>query len=118
MKIRIKGNSVRFRLTKSDLAKLDSQRAIIETTEFMSNTFLYEIHVADFDALAADLVDCHMILQLPRLMLNELIESDKVGFTGHSGLVTLLIEKDFTCLDNVEEDQSDNFPNPLLEQNK
>jgi len=118
MKIRIKGNSVRFRLTRSDLSKLDSQHAIIETTEFMSNTFLYEIHVAEFDALAADLVDCHMILQLPRLMLNELVESDKVGFTGNSGLITLLIEKDFTCLENVEEDQSDNFPNPLLEQNK
>jgi hypothetical protein len=26
----------------------------------------------------------------------------------------LLVEKDYTCLDNVEEDQSDNYPNPLL----
>jgi len=24
-----------------------------------------------------------------------------------------LVEKDFKCLDNVAEDQSDNYPNPL-----
>ena len=28
----------------------------------------------------------------------------------------LLVEKDFTCLDKVEEDQSDNYPNPLLKE--
>jgi hypothetical protein len=28
----------------------------------------------------------------------------------------LLVEKDFTCLDNVTEDQSDNYPNPLLKE--
>jgi hypothetical protein len=27
-----------------------------------------------------------------------------------------LIEKDFQCLDNTEEDQSDMYPNPLAEQ--
>jgi hypothetical protein len=27
-------------------------------------------------------------------------------------LLTLLIEKDFACLDHVDEDQSDNYPNP------
>ena len=27
----------------------------------------------------------------------------------------ILIEKDFKCLDNTIEDQSDNYPNPLAE---
>jgi hypothetical protein len=30
----------------------------------------------------------------------------------------LLVEKDFVCLDNTIEDQSDNYPNPLAEFHK
>jgi hypothetical protein len=41
-----------------------------------------------------------------------------VGFDDKNGPVQLLVEKDFTCLDNVEEDQSDNYPNPLAAQKK
>ena len=41
--------------------------------------------------------------------------TDKVGFEGKQGDLVLLVEKDFTCLDNAEEDQSDNYPNPLAE---
>ena len=118
MKIRIKGNSVRFRLTKSDLAKLGNELIVREHTEFMSKTFTYEIQITQNEELAADFVDCHLILQLPMNMLNELIQTETVGFNGQSGLVMLLLEKDFTCLDEVNEDQSDNFPNPLALKNK
>nr|WP_209444233.1 hypothetical protein [Pedobacter borealis] len=51
---------------------------------------------------------------MPEKMVEELVNTDKVGFSNLSGPVSLLIEKDFTCLDNVEEDQSDNYPNPHL----
>ena len=30
-------------------------------------------------------------------------------------ILYLLLEKDFKCLDNTTEDQSDNYPNPLAE---
>jgi hypothetical protein len=46
-------------------------------------------------------------------MVAELTDTDRVGFEGQSGPLQLLIEKDFTCLDNVAEDQNDNYPNPL-----
>jgi hypothetical protein len=48
-------------------------------------------------------------------MINALADTDKVGFENTDGELHLLVEKDFTCLDNVAEDQSDNFPNPLAE---
>nr|WP_157543792.1 hypothetical protein [Mucilaginibacter paludis] len=40
--------------------------------------------------------------------------TESVGFDhqDYSGLY-LLVEKDFKCLDNVTEHQSDNYPNPL-----
>jgi hypothetical protein len=37
--------------------------------------------------------------------------TDRVGFDGQSGLVKILVEKDFVCIDNTLEDQSDNYPN-------
>jgi hypothetical protein len=115
MKVRIKGNSLRYRLTKSDFTNLLGELALTECSEFLSNTFVYGIEVTANEELSADFKDNNIILQLPSTMLLELVKTDRVGFSGHSGAVSLLIEKDFTCLDNVEEDQSDHFPNPLLQ---
>ena len=117
MKIRIKGNSLRFRLTKSDIAALGNGEVIKEQTEFLSKVLVYQIHPFRGETIAADFDGENLILQVPQDMLNELANTDKVGFSGVSGVVSVLIEKDFTCLDNVEEDQSDNFPNPLLRKN-
>jgi len=46
-------------------------------------------------------------------MIDELINTDRVGFENHDAGLHLLVEKDFVCLDEVNEDQSDNYPNPL-----
>jgi hypothetical protein len=46
-------------------------------------------------------------------MVKEWEDTDKVGFEETAGTIYLLVEKDFKCLDNVAEDQSDNYPNPL-----
>lgn len=50
---------------------------------------------------------------MPVSMITTLAETEQVGFADNSGIISLLVEKDFTCLDNVDEDQSDNFPNPV-----
>jgi hypothetical protein len=42
-----------------------------------------------------------------------MINTEKVGFEAINGALQLLVEKDFTCLDKIDEDQSDNYPNPL-----
>ena len=53
-------------------------------------------------------------MKIPVEFLEELKNTDTVGFDGISGQVKLLIEKDFVCIDNTDEDQSDNYPNPNL----
>lgn len=114
MKIRIKGNSLRYRLTKSDVAKLGSEGFLEESTEFAGKTLVYAIETIQGDSLMADYIGDRIVLSMPKPMIDELNDTDRVGFDDRNGPVSLLIEKDFTCLDNVEEDQSDNFPNPLL----
>jgi len=51
---------------------------------------------------------------MPAAMVHEWVETEKVGFEYTDSHLYLLVEKDFQCLDNVAEDQSDNYPNPLM----
>jgi hypothetical protein len=113
MKIRIKGDSLRYRLTKSDISLLAEDGYIQEQTTFAGQSLIYAIKASDDNHLAAEYLSNTITLFIPINMMTELVNTDKVGFAGKHGSLQLLIEKDFTCLDNVEEDQSDNYPNPL-----
>jgi len=114
MKIRIKGNSIRYRLTQSDLARLNEEGFLMERTEFAGKTLSYGIETTINRKLSADYIGDQVLISMPKDMIGQLVSTSAVGFEDKTGPVSLLVEKDFTCLDNVEEDQSDNFPNPLL----
>lgn len=114
MKIRIKGNSLRYRLTRSDISSLVNNGLLEEKTDFPGQTLTYAIRVDHTtQQLHTSYSDHRITLFLSPAMVRELADTDKVGFEEKGGTLPLLVEKDFTCLDNVEEDQSDNFPNPL-----
>src|SRR5258708_12634706 len=113
MKIRIKGNSLRYRLTKSDIAGLAETGYLREQTDFAERSLIYAIKAMDGDALAAEFVNNVITLFIPKQMVAELVNTEKVGFENDSSPLYLLVEKDFTCLDNMAEDHSDNYPNPL-----
>lgn len=114
MKIRIKGNSLRYRLTKSEVTRLNSDGVLSEHTSFAGKTLIYSIETTSDNMLSADFVNNSIILKMPQAMIAALANSDKVGFEERSGPVLLLVEKDFVCIDNTMEDQSDNYPNPSL----
>ncbi|PWW19794.1 MULTISPECIES: DUF7009 family protein [unclassified Chryseobacterium] len=114
MKIRIKDNSIRFRLTQSEVAELGQNGVISSFTEFVDRPFIYSIEKTDNEELSAVFIENRIVLKMPKAMINEWISTDRVGFDGQSGLVKLLVEKDFVCIDNTLEDQSDNYPNPNI----
>ncbi|KIO78825.1 hypothetical protein TH53_01715 [Pedobacter lusitanus] len=114
MKIRIKGNSIRYRLIQSEVTKLFATGHLEEYTEFAGKTFGYLVIVGDEEGLTANFNGNDIVLKISRKMIEELHHTDRVGFEDKTGPVSLLIEKDFVCLDNVDEDQSDNYPNPAL----
>ncbi|MDB4901829.1 MAG: hypothetical protein JWQ63_1110 [Mucilaginibacter sp.] len=117
MKIRIKGNALRYRLTKSDIAGLADNGYLQELTSFAEQPLIYALKVVDDDTLSAGFSGNTITLFMPKRIAAELINTDRVGFDAKNGALQLLVEKDFTCLDNVDEDQSDNYPNPLALQN-
>lgn len=60
---------------------------------------------------------------MPEAWADEWIATERVGYESNMPLndvqeLYLLLEKDFVCLDNTTEDQSDNYPNPLAEFHK
>lgn len=112
MKIRIKGNSVRFRLLKPEVEKLHSDGYLEERTGFSGKEFVYAIEVKICDKMSIDFSGSIILLTMPQRLIEDLYGSDKVGFEDESGPVKVILEKDFTCIDRVEEDQSDNYPNP------
>ncbi|MBO9593690.1 MAG: hypothetical protein J7599_12350 [Niabella sp.] len=114
MKIRIKGNTLRYRLTRSEVAALWENGRLEAQTVFTGNTLIYAIETAKDPMLSADFTGCSIVLSMPETMIDALYHTDQVGFEGVSGNIHLLVEKDFVCIDNTTEDQSDNYPNPSL----
>jgi hypothetical protein len=115
MKIRIKSNSVRFRLTLSDVKILSETGYLEEKVDFGDQSLSYAITITAGGKLLSAFKNDTISLFMPGHMITELQDTGKVGFENVEGPVHLLVEKDFTCLDNVTEDQSDNYPNPLAE---
>lgn len=118
MKIRIKRNSIRLRLTKSEVAQLCANEFFEEKTKFLGQAFSYAVRLSSkHDALSASYKAHTITLYLPRTLGSNWDTTDRVGFENVYRLssgeeLSLLLEKDFACLDDRLEDQTDNYPNP------
>lgn len=123
MKIRIKGNSVRFRLTKTEVKSLCERGIAREKTAFNESNFVYAVKVSDkYDNLHASFLNLGIILFLPKEIISDWYLNEQVGFYHTQTLeegqkLELTLEKDFVCMDESIEDQSDNYPNPKLANN-
>lgn len=118
MKIRIRGNSIRLRLSKSEIDRFGAVGYLEEKTEFANGTFYYAL-AADKSAseLTAQLEASKITVFVPLIIQKEWTTTERVGFENKIKIASdkqlfILIEKDFVCLDHTTEDQSDNYPNP------
>ena len=118
MKIRIKGNSLRLRLTKTEVANFKEQGNIAEKTHVLGGVFEYHLkRTPAVSSVEASWIGNGFEISVPIEQANQWTDSDEVGFQHIQVLsdgteLFLLVEKDFVCLDNTFEDQSDNYPNP------
>src|SRR3569833_3021584 len=113
MKVRIKGNSVRYRLSMSDISRFGRDGYIEETVDFGASQLTYALQKGTAPALWAEFTNNKIIIFIPSNLADAWIVTDRVGF-DQKGPLYLLVEKDFQCIDNVAVDQSDNYPNPSL----
>jgi len=119
MKIRIKGNFVRYRLTQTEVKTLSETGFLAEETRFgLGQKFGYALEAKEgISDLQANFDGGTITLFIPADAAKKWPASEQVGFENEvevapGVLLKLLVEKDFVCLDDSEEEQSDNYPNP------
>ena len=122
MKLRIKGASVRLRLTQTEVKTFEATGTWSAETPLPGGRLKYTLLLSKSDAAmsanwASDSLGACLTVVIPEPMATEWKAPDAVSMRGSVDVpngpsTTLLVEKDFACLDNTEEDQSDNFPNP------
>jgi hypothetical protein len=113
MKARIKGNSLRYRLSMSDVARFRRDGYIEEVIDFGKTQLTYALQSGPTLSLEAEFMNNKIVIFMPYNWANEWVATDRIAFE-QKGPLYLLIEKDFQCIDNGTEDQSDNYPNPNL----
>lgn len=119
MKLRIRGNTLRLRLTQSEVARLDADGRVEDAVVFAPGVELhYAIEARDgVDAPRADFDAGRLRLAVPHAAARRWITSDEAGIeaeqpNGSREPLRIVIEKDFACLHRESED-ADAFANPL-----
>jgi hypothetical protein len=118
MKIRIKGSSIRIRLSRSEVIKLVHEGLVTESTPFGTATFKYALQSQkEGDALSAQFEDGQITMLVPQKLIQDWDTNNLITIDSHMPVANqqdlyLLLEKDFQCLDATTEDQSDNYINP------
>jgi hypothetical protein len=120
VKLRIRGDSLRLRLTRGEVTSLREHGEVAETIHFGGRALEYVLRSAEVDAPRASFVGDRIEVAIPRAAAETWAGSDQVGIEAEQelegGSLRLLIEKDFQCLAPREgEDDSDAFPHPGAE---
>ena len=120
MKLRVRHNALRLRLSQSEVARLRDAGMVEESIEFGPGQRLAYRITSDADAsvIAALHRDGNIEVFVPRAIITAWADSEQVGMqtdqlVGDGKILRLLIEKDFKCLDPADpEENLDTFPNP------
>jgi len=120
MKVRILGNTMRFRLKQPEVDYFQQHGEITEITAFgpaPADQLRFTLK-ASSEAEYAIRFECGTTtILVPKQVAAEWTATDLVGFdakveTGKGQVIELLVEKDFACLDAPEEDNAGAYPNP------
>jgi hypothetical protein len=122
MKLRIKGNSLRLRVSRSEFARFQAGDRIEETIHFTAAaeaTLTYALESSLKPSPVTVLYgsrEVTVILSKDRARIWG--DQSEVGVyatldVGPAGSLEVVVEKDFACLDRSDEDNSDTFVNPL-----
>jgi hypothetical protein len=122
MKLRIHGNSIRFRVTQSEMAALMAGTRLEDSVQFApapSVRLTYAVETSSqCSEVRASFSKGTIQVTLPANLVHALGSTDQVGIE-HTQLIAngaalkILLEKDFHCSHpKADENESDNFPNP------
>ena len=120
MKLRIKGNSLRLRVSPSEMEQLLQSGRVEETIYFGADqdarlTYALE-HGAQAGAMTLLYRPQEVTVLISSREARDWAAGNGVGLYGATGSVhgplELAVEKDFACLDKTGAENADTFPNP------
>ena len=100
MKLRIRGNSLRLRVSKTELAKIAETGKVEDTVRFSSEQSLrYGIEVRPSGAVTATFADAAILVTLPKARLDLWLRAGEVSVEGSQPIgggkvLQILLEKD------------------------
>jgi hypothetical protein len=122
MKLRLRNNSVRLRLTKGEVAYLAETGAVEEAIEFgtgIDERLIYAlVSVDDAVAMHASIEGERVTIFVPEEEISEWAATDRIGIEaeypiGGGKILRILVEKDFRCLEpRTGGDDADTFSHP------
>jgi hypothetical protein len=120
MKLRIKGNSMRLRVSPSEMTRLLKTGRIEETIHFGPAEDAKLTYALEHASHSSEMTLRHQPLEvavvIPTKDAQEWAQSEQVSLYGAVGAgdrrLELVVEKDFACLDKSEAENQDTYPNP------
>lgn len=122
MKLRLKGNSLRLRLGRSEVSRLLDRGRLEESTTFgglSPQRFVYALTAtAAEQGVSAGIEDGCVSVRVSIDVVRRWATTDELAISGSQpsgdgGVLRISIEKDLVCLDPAsEESQEDAFPHP------
>ena len=104
MKLRIKGNSIRFRLTQSEVKIVEQTGLVKDQIKFSDSISLeYEIKANGLEYVEATYSENKITLKVNESLIRDWAHSDQVTISSSLDLssnenLTILIEKDFVLI--------------------
>lgn len=127
MKLRIKGNSIRLRLTQAEVQRIAKRETVQDHLRFGRDTppFTYALEVGPkASEITASYQAYSLLVTLPSEVARQWAESNQISLEETLSLdedasLYVLVEKDFQCLhQRPNEDERDHFPNPAATTNQ
>jgi hypothetical protein len=121
MKLRIKGNSLRLRVSRTEIERLLRRERLEDTIQFAPQAdakLTYALEQASSASLpTVRYTEGEITVVIPADLAETWCTTEMVGIAesvnlGAFGSLDLVIEKDFACLDRSEEENQDTFANP------
>ena len=119
MKLRISGNSIRLRLSRSEVKYFEATGQIEDAVEFGSaSKFSYSMTAVEDATLNCSYTSSGIHIRVPCDLAQDWTRTDLVAISGDQPIepgktLQILVEKDFQCIHKSSDANADAYPNPL-----
>jgi hypothetical protein len=123
MKVRILGNSIRFRLRQKEVSQFQEKGNFKEIISFgpgNTNQLSFVLKQGSCTALDISFRSNTVTIEVPGSVCNKWTNTGLVGFEGTidtaaGQTIKILVEKDFKCLDGSDAENEDAYQNPNVQ---